>query len=597
MEDLSYSQIEELLNKFDFSNYSDLNVSILRNIMVEPIEPYLRYYAYQSGLNAKIRFGEYGNIFQEAVGGRDDLFNKDTDCVIIFMYLENFSWDFARNFNSLAADQIRIEKDRIKDHIQSILNGLRGQTDAIILWLGFELPSYPSLGIWDSQIDSGQLSTVKEINEYLRETIKNTTNAYFVDTSLCVYRIGSINFYDLRYWHIGRAPYTRKALKEIAFEVYKFIRPLIGKNKKCLVLDCDNTLWGGIIGEDGIAGINLSKTYPGSAYYEFQQEIVNLYHRGIIIALCSKNNQDDVWEVFEKHPDMVLKRDHIAKALINWQDKATNLRQIALDLNIGLDSLVFVDDSDFEVNLIRQEFPSVEVIHLPKGQAIEYRKILASYGLFDTLTVTTEDKKRGALYNAEEERKKLRAETTDLVSYYRSLEMELEISFADEFSIPRIAQQTQRTNQFNLTTRRYNEADIKHFIDDSDADVLYLRLRDKVGDSGIVGTCILKYNNNKSIFDTFLLSCRVLGRGAEDAFIIQALKLAKKRNCKLAVGEYYATKKNSQVEDFYTKQGFKEMNAENEKADRVFYFELGNELQAEPSYFKEIRSEIQKIGE
>jgi HAD superfamily phosphatase (TIGR01681 family) len=176
-----------------------------------------------------------------------------------------------------------------------------------------------------------------------------------------VARLGLSHFYDSRYWHIGRAPFTRQALREIAIEDFKFIRALKGKAKKCLVLDCDNTLWGGIVGEDGLTGIKLGQSYPGSAYYEFQQEILNLHHRGVILALCSKNNEEDVWEVFRRHPDMILREEHIATAQINWGDKAANLRRIAQDLNIGLDSLVFVDDSEFEVG--EWEYQGIELYY------------------------------------------------------------------------------------------------------------------------------------------------------------------------------------------------------------------------------------------
>ena len=473
-----------------------------------------------------------------------------------------------------------------KENIESVLSGIRKKTNVMILWQGFELPPYPALGILDSQSPNGQYALINDLNEYLRDRLGDQRNAYFVDLNLCMARLGANRFYDPRYWHIGRAPFSREALKEIALENFRYIRPLKGKNKKCLVLDCDDTLWGGIIGEDGLAGIKLGKTYPGSAYYEFQQEILNLFNRGIILALCSKNNRDDVCEVFRKHSYMVLKEEHIATAQINWEDKAANLRQIALDLNIGLDSMVFLDDSEFEVNLIRQVLPQVKAIHLPQNKAVEYRDILASCGLFDTLTLSAEDKNRGAMYKAEATRKKLRAGITDMKTYYKSLEMELEIRFPDDFSIPRVAQLTQKTNQFNLTTRRYSKYDIKDLINDGESDVICLRLKDKFGDSGIVGTCILKYKDERALFDTFLLSCRVLGRSVENAFLIEALKLAKKQGCKVAIGEYYATRKNAQVEHFYSKQGFDEMSEKRRDEDRCFQYSLEADLKYVASFLR-----------
>lgn len=590
---LTFSEIQEYLNKHNFKSLPRLSILILRNITIEPIEPYLKYLAYQIGFNTQVKFGEYDNIFQEAVGGQGNLLNKETKCILVFIKLETLSADLARNFSGLSAAQIHLEVDRIKEYITAVLGGIRKQTDAMILWHSFELPVYPSLGICDSQIIEGQTAIIHDLIGFLRESLRNQKNAYFVDINLCMTRLGVKNFYDSRYWHIGRAPYSREALSEIAHEDFKFIRALKGKNKKCLVLDCDNTLWGGIIGEDGLAGIKLGKTYPGSAYYEFQQEVVNLYHRGVIIALCSKNNEDDVWEVFRKHPDMVLKEEHIATAQINWQDKVANLKQIAQDLNIGLDSLIFVDDSEFEVNLIREVLPEVEVIHLPTDRAIEYRDILVSCGLFDNLTISEEDKKRGAMYKAEAARKKMKIQATNMEEYFKSLEMVVEVRHANEFSIPRIAQLTQKTNQFNLTTRRYFEADIKALAESEDSDVLYVRLQDKFGDSGIVGVCILKFKEGKAIFDSLLLSCRILGRGVEEAFLIQALNLAKKKKCHEAIGEYYATKKNAQVEYFYAKHDFDEIDTVGKKADKLFRYELTKPIKPIPPFFKSIVSDIE----
>jgi FkbH-like protein len=591
MNNLKYAEIQEALNHANLSDCPKLNLTILRNIMLEPIEPYLQYLGYQSGFNCDVRFGEYDNIFQETIA-ESDVFHAETDCVLIFMILDVLSWGLSRNFSSMNDSQVQDEIHRIQEYFEVIIQGIRRQTNAMILWHAIELPVHPNLGIRDSQIDDGQLASIRSLNELLRGKLQATPNSYYVDTNLCMARIGSENFYDLRYWHIGRAPYTRGALSAIAEEDFKFIRSLKGKNKKCLVLDCDNTLWGGILGEDGLEGIKLGKTHPGSAFYEFQQEIVNLYHRGVILALCSKNNEEDVWKVFHDHPDMLLKEHHIAASQINWQDKVTNLRQIAIELNIGLDSMVFMDDSAFEINLVRQELPEVESILMPVKLPVKYRTMLASSGLFDTLTISEEDKKRGMMYKAEASRKKLQAQVTDMASYYHSLEMVVDIQFADDFSIPRIAQLTQKTNQFNLTTRRYNEAEIKRFSDAADSEVLYVKLADKIGDSGIVGACVLQYHETHAVIDTLLLSCRVLGRSLENIFLNQILELTKKHGYTTVIGEYYATQKNAQVASFYAQHHFNEMDPESGPPDRKFLFHLNQEIPPSPQHFKTINSPI-----
>lgn len=592
MFNVTYAEMQDVVNKAKLDHLPRLNICILRNVTMESIVPYLKFLAYKMDFGAEIRMGEYDNIVQESLGMKEGILKKETDCVLVFMKLENLSWNLARKFSALEGEEVQKEVKRIQEAVTNILSGIRKQTNGMILWHGFELPLYPGLGIWDSQLPGGQAGVIQELNKFLRTALRSVPNAYYVDLNLCLARVGGKTFYDDRYWHIGRAPYSREALCEIAWEDFKFIHALKGKSKKCLVLDCDNVLWGGIIGEDGMSGIKLGKTYPGSSYYEFQQEVMNFYNRGILIALCSKNNEQDVWDVFRSHPDMVLKEKHIAAAEINWGDKATNLKKIASDLNIGLDSLVFVDDSEFEVNLVRGATPEVTVLHFPTDKAVEYRNILVSCGLFDTLTVSAEDRERGAMYKAEAQRKQLQGQAPDLETYFKSLEMVIEVKFADNFTLPRIAQLTQKTNQFNLTTRRYSEADIKKYMEDKDADVLSIQLIDKFGESGIVGVCILKYIGQKAVFDTLLLSCRILGRGVENVFVIQALKLAKQRGCEAVVGEFYPTSKNAQVKDFFPNQGFEALCPAAKETVGRYLFLMNQPLREEPSYFKEIRSPI-----
>jgi len=593
MAGLSYSQIQGELNSAQLSALPPFNIAIVRNVVVEPIEPYLRYLAYRAGFNARCDFNEYDNVFQEAVGGQKGILNDRTDCVLVFLKLENVSWALARGFASLGEDQIDSEKDRVRNLISSVVAGIRKQTAGLLLWNSFELPLQPALGIVDYQQGMGQMACVGELNAFLRDTLRAQRSAYLLDMNVCRARIGASHFYDQRYWHMGKAPYSREALEEISNETFKYIRPLLGKNRKCLVLDCDNVLWGGTVGEDGLPGIKLGRTYPGSAYYELQQEILNLYHRGVVLALCSKNNEQDVWEVFDAHPDMLLRKEHIATAQINWRDKVSNLKQIAADLSLGLDSFVFVDDSPFEAEQVRQYLPQVQVVHLPEAQAVEYRDMLAAGGWFDTLTLSAEDRQRGAMYRAEASRQELQMQSHDLASYYASLSMVLEIGLADDFSIPRIAQLTQKTNQFNLTTRRYSDAQIQALSEDRSVDVIHVQLKDRFGASGLAGVCILKYEEDRAHIDSFLLSCRVLGRGVEDAFLVQCMKRARLRGCTIAIGEYLPTAKNDQVRDFYPQRAFHPV-AQDHSVHR-FELDLTTFEGSEPAFFSRIDSQITSI--
>lgn len=593
MINLSYSQMQDFLNQTDLTKFPALSISILRNVMVEPVVPFYQYLGSQIGFHAQVVLGGYDNAIQEAVSGSPTLLSDKTDVVIVFLKLETLSWDLARRFSGLSREQIASEVARVKSYISTVIQGIRQHTHAMILWHGFELPVYPGLGIHDLQASEGQITTIEDLNRSTQEVLRAQMSAYFVSSQQCLAKIGSASFYDLRYWHIGRAPYSRAALKEFAEEDFKFVRALKGKNKKCLVLDCDNVLWGGVIGEDGLSGIKLGKTYPGSAFCEFQQQVVELYNRGVIIALCSKNNADDVWEVFRKHPDMVLKEEHIACAEINWEDKVANIKRIAANLNIGLDSLLFVDDSEFEINMVKDLLPEVETLWLPKDKAVEARDALAGGGWFDTLTLSEEDRKRGELYRSEVLRKELKEKTTNLGEYLESLEMVVEIARANDFAVPRIAQLTQKTNQFNLTTRRYSDADVKGMLVRKDCDVLYIKLADKLGDSGIIGVCIINYEAQRAVIDTLLLSCRILGRGVEEALLTQISKLATQKGCKEIVGQYIPTKKNGQVKDFYQGHGFKAIAGlqpqPKSEGESFFYSrQIVGEAFGEPKHFKSI---------
>ncbi|MBN2287892.1 MAG: HAD family hydrolase [Candidatus Glassbacteria bacterium] len=530
----------------------------MRNITCEAIEPYLRYYGLRSGFEVEVSFGQYDNIFQEAVGQEavSGLLDEQTDCVLVCCNIMVLSPLIYRQYVGVDARDLKAELERLENYFHNVATGIRNKTKAMILWLSPREFFNPALGILDYQYANGQLGLVQEVERLLQEQLRSFGNAYLVKQDHLLQKIGAERFYDLRHWYLFHCPYSKEAFQLLAEECFIFVRAAGGKARKCLVLDCDNVLWGGIVGEDGLDGIRLSDTYPGLVYKDFQQQVINLFKRGVIIALCSKNNEEDVWEIFEKHPDMLLERGHIAAWRINWQDKATNLRELSEELNIGIDSMVFLDDSPYEIELVRTEVPEVETIQLPAGKITANAGVLSECRLFDTLVFSAEDSSRGQMYVAEARRKKLKGQITDLDSYLKTLEMELTISLVDEISIPRVAQLTQRTNQFNLTTRRYSDQQISSLAGSDDSDVLYSHLRDKFGESGIIGVCILKYKGECAMIDVFLLSCRALGRRVEDELLGNALELARSKGCRQATAEYLPTRKNIQVKEFFPLKGF-----------------------------------------
>ncbi len=332
-----------------------------------------------------------------------------------------------------------------------------------------------------------------------------------------------------------------------------------GRSAKCLVLDLDNTLWGGVIGDDGLEGIVLGQgSALGEAYVEFQRWVLDQARRGVILAVCSKNDEANALLPFERHPEMLISRSDIAAFVANWEDKAANLRTIAQRLNIGTDSLVFVDDNPFERNIVRRELPQVAVPELPEDPAF-YARCLADAGYFEALSVTAEDLERSRQYQANVQRETLRASATDLNGYLASLKMRLWAQSFDEVGLKRVVQLINKTNQFNLTTRRYSEAEVEAWIGNKSVLGLQFRLTDSLGDNGIISVIVGKLDDmdaKRMIIDSWLMSCRVLGRQVEITCLNILVARAKALGAAEIVGEYIPTAKNNMVREHYSKLNF-----------------------------------------
>ena len=353
------------------------------------------------------------------------------------------------------------------------------------------------------------------------------------------------------------------------------------KRKKCLVVDLDNTLWGGVLGEDGMDGIKIGGGYPGNAFLFFQEGLKELARGGVILAACSKNNEQDVLEAWEKNPFMALRKDDFAAWRINWNDKASNLRELASELNIGLDSMVFADDSPVERELVRRALPEVEVPDFPAqpyGLAGFLAELAARY--FSVYALTDEDRAKTSQYKANAMREREKKTFSDMGSFLESLGMKLVIEPANSFSIPRIAQMTQKTNQFNLTTRRCTEDEVRGLLS-SGWRIFTLSVSDKFGDSGITGCAMV---TPEGMIDTFLLSCRVLGRGIEDEFLKCVCRMMKKQGLRTLRAEYSPSPKNGQVAGFYVKNGF-DYAGSPDGAAREYSLDLASaSLEASPRY-------------
>lgn len=334
-------------------------------------------------------------------------------------------------------------------------------------------------------MDYGFKEMISDLNSKLVDFIKTQNSVYCYDLDRFVTRHGQTNVFDYHKYFFGDIKISFDYIPYLGHELVSYIKAALGANKKCIVVDLDNTLWGGIVGEDGFEGIKLSKTPPGNAYLEFQKRLLALHKRGIILAINSKNNVDDALEVIRKHPDIVLKEEHFASMKINWIDKLTNMKEIATELNIGLDSIVFLDDDPVNRDLISMELPQILTVDLGEDP-VNFASILMELNDFDLLQITEDDVKRGQMYLEDKNRKYLLESATNLDDFLKRLNIIIEMKNADEFSIPRISQLTLKTNQFNLTTKRYQEEEIRKFTNDKTMLVGCAQIKDKFGDNGIV---------------------------------------------------------------------------------------------------------------
>lgn len=396
-------------------------------------------------------------------------------------------------------------------------------------------------------------SAVAEYNNALYAAEAGHQNMKVIDITEFTRKYTAADLFDWKFYFISQMGMNPKLSKDFKAWWDKKMNSISLKRKKCLVLDLDNTLWGGVLGEEGIEGVKIGGDYPGKAFLYWQEALLELSKSGVILTVCSKNNEQDVLDAWEKNPFMVLKKEHFAASRINWVDKATNIKELAAELNIGLDSFVFVDDNPTERELIKQMLPMVEVPEFP-AQPYElmpfFKQLVEDY--FKVYSVTDEDKKKTEQYKQNAARAQAQASFADFDSFLESLNIQITIEAANEFNIQRIAQMTQKTNQFNLTTHRYTDADVRGFMD-AGWKVWCIGVADKFGDNGITGAIMITPEGE---IDTFLLSCRILGKGIEIAFVKKILSLLAKAGIDNLTAKYLPTAKNDQVKEFWEKVGF-----------------------------------------
>ncbi len=535
-------------------------MGIVHTYTSELLDPWLHFSAALNQLSVDIYHAPYGVTLQEATKS-SGLAEHSPDITLLLLTRE----DLHPALQEPAACIKLADKPYIHEQFQQAFNGMvRRFRDTvaghiIVTFLPSLAPA--GLGLYDAMAENSEAYWWNQVKAGLASSLRDHFSAVsYLDLDHVAMQIGHDHFFDKRLWYSSTFPFAPDGAFAISNAVTTLAAAIHLTKAKVLVLDADNTLWGGVIGEEGIHGIALGQDYPGKVYVDFQKRILSLQQRGFILALCSKNNPEDVNEVLQNHPHQLLKNEHFAAQRINWLPKPDNLKSIAEELNLGLDSFIFVDDSDHECSAVRYDLPEVEVIQVPSRPA-EIPACLDALARLEIASLTREDLEKTAMYAQERLRRSQRAQQAETGGstgdYLKSLNMKMSVGLDDISLVTRLAQLTQKTNQFNLTTRRYNERDIIEKINDPNTSVFHFSLADNFGDSGIVGMAIVEHDSRISArLETFLMSCRVIGRMAEQAFLNTILHNLESRGVEELSADYIPTRKNVLVETFLPDNGF-----------------------------------------
>ena len=551
-----YHRLARALSAQKLDDLSPLRVAFLGSYTANFLKPYLIVEAARREFAAEIHFGAFNQFEQEIIDPGSPLWGFGPDAVVIAMRPEDIDIDAVERFHATGGSRFAALADTMLQRIALCARSVRERIKGPVLVANIAAPAVAPLGPFDASITGTLTHAIAELNRRLAELLATIPGAYVWDYAGLVRSRGAERWTDPRLWSLARAAVAQEHQAPLAAHLVRTIAATLRTPAKCLVLDLDNTIWGGVIGDDGPTGIQLSDDYPGSAFKQFQRVALSLMDRGILLAVASKNNPDIVEQTLKTHPEMVLKWDDFACVKANWRSKSENLREIAKELNIGIDALVMFDDNPVERAEIRANVPEVNIVDVPTDPT-GYVAALRNCEFFDQPTLQAEDRERAAMYRKERERKSLAENAASPEEFLASLEMEAEVGLSDEQTLARIAQLIGKTNQFNLTTRRHSQAEVASMAADRDHAVAWMRLRDKFGDQGLVVVGIVSRKGQVAEIDTFLMSCRVMNRKVEQAFMAYLLEHARRMGCTSAVGAYLPTKKNGMVSGFYPELGFR----------------------------------------
>ncbi len=529
-----------------------------------------------SGIAFEVLEADFGQIERQVFDPSSDLYAFEPEMVVVAYTAKKLlpkfyakSPDAQRCF---AADKLA----ELQDLVAILTEGTKAK---VLLWNIEELDD-KVFGHFGNKISLSFPNQVRRLNVGLMDLAERHGNVFIIDIASLHNRVGRAAAYSPHIYVSTDLVHSLNFTAMIATAITDVVCAIVGKFKKCVILDLDNTTWGGIIGDDGIENIEVGNLGLGKVFVELQRWVKALKDRGIIVAVCSKNTESVAKEPFEKHPDMVLRLDDIAVFVANWENKADNIRHIQEILNIGFDSMVFLDDNPVERQIVRENLPEVTVPELPEDPA-EYLEFLYGENLFETASYSNTDADRTRQYQEEADRHLLSKRFTNVGEFLRSLDMKAFVRPFSDFDVPRVAQLSQRSNQFNLRTVRYTEEDIRRIAADPNYVTFAFNLADKFGDNGLIAVAILEKRSHDELFiDTWFMSCRVLKRGMEAFTLHTLVAAARAHGYAQLVGEYIPTAKNAMVAEHYSGLGFQEQ-------DGFWYLALGD-FQSSPFFIETI---------
>jgi len=551
----TFSDLKKNL-KLDPSNLKPLRLALLGDSSTQFLNIALRGEAVDTGFHLQLWEADFDQIELQTFDPNSELYRHQPEIVVLFFATHKLLNNYSKKSQEQKAHFAESHLTKLKEVVRAIQENVNAK---IICYNQPEIDD-TVFGNYSNSVPSSFLYQLRKINLELMNFTESIRNFYVCDLSSVQNRVGRNTLFQPSIYINTEMVLSIDALPEIAARTISLVAALNGKLKKCLILDLDNTMWGGIIGDDGIENIQVGSLGIGKAFTELQHWAKKLKNRGVILCVCSKNTEHIAKEPFEKHPDMVLRLDDFAVFVANWENKADNIRHIQQVLNIGFDSMVFLDDNPFERNLVRENIPGITVPELPEDPA-EYLEHLYSLNLFETVSFSGNDSERTKQYQIEAQRVAVQKSFVNEDEFLQSLNMISVVEGFNKFNTPRVSQLSQRSNQFNLRTVRYTEGDIEEIGKSDSYKTFSFTLEDKFGDNGLISAIILKKENDSTLFiDTWFMSCRVLKRGMEDFILNTIMDYATEHRYAQVKGEYIATSKNEMVQHLFKNLGFSEID-------------------------------------